>query len=446
MKKNNGFKLLALGVGLFILSSCTQSFCSVEDTARVMYAYDGVGTVTDDGYQVSPQLATILTAAESQGMRVPTDEFFESMDEKLLTEARIQANNVNITDAQALEQFGYLKFAGFVGNTETLWANFTKWNNELKIDLGFEQAANTQFVGFYQSEINRLTANYRACIAIQDGNYGPTGGYYFTSTTWGEAFDRGLIEGLLVYPVAWMVENFANFFSGNLALGEGWGQVFAIFFTTLIVRSLLLTLTFKSTMATQKMSMLQPELAKIQLKYPNSNTNQYDRQQLAQAQMALYSKHGINPFGSILIALFQFPIFIAVWGAMTGSAVLSTGSWLGLNLNASVGDSITGGVFFSPGWWTALGLFTLMSLAQFVSMKLPMWLSAKKSKSIEKTVKSPAADQASSQTKLMSNMMLIMIIFMGFSLPSAMGIYWFFGALISVGQTFITRKAMAMSL
>jgi hypothetical protein len=133
MKKNNGFKLLALGVGLFILSSCTQSFCSVEDTARVMYAYEGVGTVTDDGYQVSPQLATILTAAESQGIRVPTDEFFESMDEKLLTEARIQANNVNITDAQALEQFGYLKFAGFVGNTETLWANFTKWNNEDKI-------------------------------------------------------------------------------------------------------------------------------------------------------------------------------------------------------------------------------------------------------------------------------------------------------------------------
>jgi membrane protein insertase Oxa1/YidC/SpoIIIJ len=29
---------------------------------------------------------------------------------------------------------------------------------------------------------------------------------------------------------------------------------------------------------------------------------------------------------------------------------------------------------------------------------------------------------------------------MGFSLPSAMGIYWFIGALISLGQTLITRK------
>jgi membrane protein insertase Oxa1/YidC/SpoIIIJ len=87
-----------------------------------------------------------------------------------------------------------------------------------------------------------------------------------------------------------------------------------------------------------------------------------------------------------------------------------------------------------------------MSIAQFISMKLPMWLGQKKTKAIEKTVKSPAADQASSQTKLMSNMMLIMIIFMGFSLHSAMGIYWFFGALISVGQTLITRKAMAMSI
>ena len=446
MENKHGLKLLALGVGLFILSSCTQSFCSVQDTARVMYAYEGVGSIGEDGYEVSPQLRSILNAAEDQGIRVPSLTFFEAMDDKLLIEARIQANDNALTDNEVLEQFGYLKFAGFTGNTETLWSNFTTWNNELKIDLGFEQAANTQYVGFYQSEINRQTANYRACITIQDGNYGPTGGYYFTSTTWAEAFDRGLIEGLLVYPVAWMVENFANFFSINLALAEGWGQVLAIFLTTLIVRSLLLTLTFKSTMATQKMSMLQPELAKLQLKFPNSNTNQYERQQLAQAQMALYSKHGINPFGSILVALFQFPIFIAVWGAMTGSAILATGSWLGLNLNASVGDSITGGEFFSTGWWTALGLFSLMSIAQFISMKLPMWLGQKKTKAIEKTVKSPAADQASSQTKLMSNMMLIMIIFMGFSLPSAMGIYWFFGALISVGQTLITRKAMAMSI
>jgi membrane protein insertase Oxa1/YidC/SpoIIIJ len=36
-----------------------------------------------------------------------------------------------------------------------------------------------------------------------------------------------------------------------------------------------------------------------------------------------------------------------------------------------------------------------------------------------------------------------MIIVMGFSLPSAMGIYWFLGALISIGQTYITRKVMA---
>jgi membrane protein insertase Oxa1/YidC/SpoIIIJ len=36
--------------------------------------------------------------------------------------------------------------------------------------------------------------------------------------------------------------------------------------------------------------------------------------------------------------------------------------------------------------------------------------------------------------------MFIMIIVMGFSLPSAMGIYWFIGALISLAQTLLTRR------
>jgi membrane protein insertase Oxa1/YidC/SpoIIIJ len=35
--------------------------------------------------------------------------------------------------------------------------------------------------------------------------------------------------------------------------------------------------------------------------------------------------------------------------------------------------------------------------------------------------------------------MMAMIIFMGFSLASGMGVYWFIGALFSVGQTLVTQ-------
>ena len=126
---------------------------------------------------------------------------------------------------------------------------------------------------------------------------------------------------------------------------------------------------------------------------------------------------------------------------MTGSAVLATGSFLGLNLNSSIGNAIMTNLW-SAGWWTALILFILMAVGQFVAMKIPTWLQKKDLKKVNKTMKNPAADSQQKQMQLMSNVMLIMIIVMGFSLPSAMGIYWFIGALISISQTFITRKVM----
>ena len=45
--------------------------------------------------------------------------------------------------------------------------------------------------------------------------------------------------------------------------------------------------------------------------------------------------------------------------------------------------------------------------------------------------------------KIVTWVMMIMIIFMGFSLASAMGVYWFVGALISIGQSVITQAIIS---
>ena len=58
-------------------------------------------------------------------------------------------------------------------------------------------------------------------------------------------------------------------------------------------------------------------------------------------------------------------------------------------------------------------------------------------KKVEKTKKSPAAEESQSQTQMMSWVMLVMIIVMGFSLPVAMAIYWIISALISLTQSLI---------
>jgi membrane protein insertase Oxa1/YidC/SpoIIIJ len=83
-----------------------------------------------------------------------------------------------------------------------------------------------------------------------------------------------------------------------------------------------------------------------------------------------------------------------------------------------------------------------MTLAQFIAMKLPMWFQKQSQKKVAHTVKSNAAQSSQSQANMVSNVMFIMIIVMGFSLPSAMGIYWFIGALISLAQTLLTRRLL----
>ncbi len=436
-KTKRWMSVIGLTAFVFILSGCTANFCSPEDQARIMYVHDGGDADRATGaYDYSDTLQSIIDTADKNGVATPSDDYWKALDAKVLVAATqragAQASELNVTEI--LEKYGYVKF---LGGSNKLWSNWDNWTNELKIELGVEHTPDSDFVSLYKTEIDRVQNAYRACIAIEEGNYGPTEQYFFGSKTWAYAFQRGLIEGLFVYPVAWMIETFAVGFGAS-----GWGQVLAILFTTLIVRGVLMAATFKSTMGTQKMSLLQPELAKIQAKYPNAKTNQYEKQRLAQEQMELYKRNGVNPFSQIVVVFLQFPIFIAVWGAMTGSAILATGRFLGLNLNQSVGNAMMAN-FFSAGWWTAVVLFILMGASQFVAMKLPTWLQKRDVKNVGRTMKNPAADSQQKQMQLVSNVMLVMIIVMGFSLPSAMGVYWFIGALISVAQTLITRKVMA---
>ena len=142
----------------------------------------------------------------------------------------------------------------------------------------------------------------------------------------------------------------------------------------------------------------------------------------------------------------QFPVFICVWGAMQGSAWLSSDAVLGLRLSDSIGSTITTWRNWSnpsSGVWTALVLFLLMSIAQAVSMLLPQWIQKAKTKKVARLGKNPAQQQQNRTANIISYVMLVMIIVMGFTRPAAMGVYWFVGALVSLVQTLFTSVIFA---
>ena len=329
------------------------------------------------------------------------------------------------------------------------WNKLQTWNEEIRkehLAVGSNYVMSTDFMTLYKQHMDQKVATLRTCITIDDGFYGHYGDDPLNNSiklsdksSWGDAWKHGFLEGLFVYPIAYMVEFFSHAFGMN-----GWGQIGAVLLVTLIVRGLFMLVTFKSTLSQQRMQTLQPEIAKLQQKYPNSDTNQYEKQRLAQAQMALYKKYKIHPFSSILIIIIQFPVFISVWNGFSGSASLTTDAVLGLRLSDTIWSSLTTfqGWPSWGGWWTALVLILLMSAGQIVSMQLPRWLQKKQMKNVARTQKNPAESSQQKQMKWMSWIMTGFIIIMGFTLPAAMGVYWFAGALFSMIQSTIMHFIM----
>ncbi|HBB05212.1 MAG TPA: hypothetical protein DCZ41_01260 [Firmicutes bacterium] len=428
----------------------------------------------------------IIASAKKSGYAIPSFEYFKELDTKVLKAAIAEANangsqyslktitaeqinpfnvadcvgneeNVTVNEDSVLRSYGYVKFVsekneGDVTSFSFDFGNWYKWNSEIEEDIGASNCPGSDFELIYKNSIESTVNNIRSCITTREGKYGHygTSGNWTVSmetTSWGDAWGKGLFEGLIVYPVAWLVDTLSLAMDPALS---GVGQIWALIITTLIVRVILLALTFKSTSDQQKMQAIQPQLAKIQQKYPNSATNQAEKMRLSQEQMALYKRNGISMFSTFIGLIIQFPVFISVWGALQGSAVLASGEVLNLRLSDTIQSVLfnTSGTWYlnTSGWWTALVLFVLMSVLQFLAMKLPQWITKAKTKKQAHLTANPTADKNAKTMKYVSYGMLIFTIFLGFALPAAMGVYWAIGALLSMLQTIVVQTIMSKKM
>ena len=474
---------------LYALKNVTiyaKGISTVENTNGVSYTF-GLNDFTKN----------VLNTAASYNMITPTSSYWEELDNKVLDAMIAEAKNTGVESLANVSKdnltyeilYGYtpeqlqeykndtsnetllnemleggennigrnnalLARTGFVkyyneANPSDKFENLRIWNNEIITQEGFsfDDGLSSNFLNLMSSTLSTQVANLRTCITVDDGFYGHVSNDPLNDTVliegkgedfyegWGRAFsEHGFLEGLLVYPIGTMVENFAHIFGMN-----GYGQIFAVLLATFIIRILFMLVTLPSTLSQQKMTFLQPELAKLQQKYPNANTNDYEKQKLAAAQMALYKKYKVHPFASLLIIFIQFPVFICVWNALQGSASLSRDAVLGLRLSDTIWNVLSNFTNWpsNPGWWTALVLIILMSAAQIISMLVPNRLNKKKMKNVTKLNNSSSMNQQNKTLKYTQRIMTIFIVIMGFTLPSAMGVYWFAGAIISIIQSIV---------
>ena len=134
-----------------------------------------------------------------------------------------------------------------------------------------------------------------------------------------------------------------------------------ILILTIMVKLLILPLTYKSYMSTAKMRAVRPELEEINKKYPN----QEDAMKKQQATMELYRKAGISPMGGCLPLLIQMPILWAMFRFFPASIELRGESFLWAN-DLSSYDSVVEFGFSIPFYGDHVSLFALlMTLSLF---------------------------------------------------------------------------------
>ena len=277
-------------------------------------------------------------------------------------------------------------------------------------------AANT---GFETTVVRDMSAaNYRpasvsARVSLADGAEKRTSVFYVGPKKQSFLWDLGMKDVMefgmwrwLCYPLVWVL----NFFN-NLIPNYG----VAIILLTILVRLLFWPLTHKSTVGMKKMQELQPKMKEIQAKFKDNP------QRLQQETWALYREAKVNPMSSCLPMLIQIPVFIALFNVLRSAVELRYAPFLW------IGDlSEPEGLFAS---WFPFGGLNILPILMAVSTGL-------------QSAFTPSAGDKNQQ-KMMMIFMPLMMLFMFYSFPSALSLYWFLSNLFSIVQMWIIRRQTA---
>ncbi|MDQ0074881.1 YidC/Oxa1 family membrane protein insertase [Arthrobacter oryzae] len=198
----------------------------------------------------------------------------------------------------------------------------------------------------------------------------------------------------IMLPFQWLVSIImVGFHEGLSASGlpaaDGWTWTLSIVGLVLVIRAALIPVFLKQLDAQRRMRLLQPDLKKLQEKY-RGKTDQLSRQAMAQEQMAMYKKHGTNPFSACLPMLIQVPFFLALFqvlsgistaarqdegiGAMSHEQVVQfdQSSIFAAPLSASVLHGTPPGGNVVAVWILSIVMILAMTAAQFITQKLIM--------------------------------------------------------------------------
>jgi YidC/Oxa1 family membrane protein insertase len=209
-----------------------------------------------------------------------------------------------------------------------------------------------------------------------------------------------------------------RFIPENAGVSWAW----SIVLLTVIVRVVLIPLTWRQIKSMRAMQSLQPQLKALQEKYKN------DRQMLNQKMMEFYRENNVSPFGSCLPLLLQMPVFLGLFYMLReqGQAVWSTGQ----GVAAQIGS-------FAPVWHSSpVGWLWISDITKFDIILLFLYVASQFVASWQMSRKG-----AGQQKAIAYFMPVVVGVFMFiYRWPAGLFIYWFTSNLWTIAQQFVAEK------
>jgi YidC/Oxa1 family membrane protein insertase len=206
-----------------------------------------------------------------------------------------------------------------------------------------------------------------------------------------------------------------------------WG--IAIIILTLFVRLCLHPVSRKSQMSMQKyqkaMQKLKPKLDKLKEKHKGN------RQKLNTEMMKLYKEEGVSilPAGGCLLMILQIPVFIGLYWALSLSIELRQASfvfWINDLSKPDAAFTIAGGI-------PLLGQYiNILPIIMLIAMIMQ-----------QRSQPKPQDPQQASQQKMTMYIMLFVIGFIFYSMPSGLVLYFLTSTLVGIGETRLIRRKLA---
>lgn len=211
----------------------------------------------------------------------------------------------------------------------------------------------------------------------------------------------GVREGVWARYFVGPLSDVLDWFASHL-----WGQYgLSIMVVTIIVRLIILPLTLRQYRSSKAMQALQPEMEKLKKKYKDDPKKQQEE------TMQLFQKHGVNPLAGCFPILVQMPVLIALYNAIMYNDQLRSDTFMWLQLSER-----------DPYYILPI----VAAATTFIQQKMMM--------------KFQPNTSANPTMAMLLYIFPVMIFVMSMSFASALPLYWVYGNIFTIFQTYFIYR------